>query len=73
MKTAFLHGELREETFVSRQEGFKVKESASKVYKLHKALYGLKQVLSAWNIKLNRVLKELDLTRCSKEHPLFHR
>lgn len=49
VKTAFLHGDLQEEIYVSQPEGFKIKGSENKVYKLHKALYGLKQAPRAWN------------------------
>ena len=40
VKTAFLHGELKEEVFVEQPEGFLVKGKETKVYKLKKALYG---------------------------------
>lgn len=73
VKTAFLHGDLQEEVYVSQPEGFKVKGSENKVYRLHKALYGLKQDPRAWNIKLKSILKELGFTKCSKEPSLFHR
>lgn len=43
VKTAFLHGELKEIVYVTQPEGLDVKGSENKVYKLHKALYGLKQ------------------------------
>lgn len=43
IKTAFLHGDLKEMVYVSQPDGFKVKGSEQKVYKLKKALYGLKQ------------------------------
>lgn len=59
VKTAFLHGELKEIVFVSQPEGFVTKGSENKVYKLNKALYGLKQAPRAWNNKLNTILKEL--------------
>ncbi|KAI5348232.1 hypothetical protein L3X38_001119 [Prunus dulcis] len=44
VKSAFLNGILEEEVYVDQPEGFVVKGSERKVYKLHKALYGLKQV-----------------------------
>lgn len=73
VRTAFLHGELKEDVFVSQPDGFKVKGSEHKVYKLHKALYGLKQAPRAWNVKLNQILKELGFTKCSKEPFIFRR
>ena len=62
VKTAFLHGDLVKEVYVSQPDGFKIKGSEEKVYKLHKALYGLKQAPRAWNIKLKSILKELNFS-----------
>ena len=73
VKTAFLHGDLKEEVYVKQPEGFKVQGSEEKVYKLSKALYGLKQAPRAWNYKLNKILKELKFGRCSKEPSLYQR
>ena len=42
VKTAFLHGDLAEEVYVSQPDGFKKRGSEDKVYKLHKALYFIK-------------------------------
>lgn len=73
VKTAFLHGELKEEVYVLQPEGFEIKGSEEKVYKLTKALYGLKQAPRAWNDKLNQILRELKFTRCSKELSVYQR
>nr|GFC70974.1 copia protein [Tanacetum cinerariifolium] len=43
MKTAFLHGSLKEDVYVHQPEGFIDADHPSHVYKLKKALYGLKQ------------------------------
>lgn len=43
VKTAFLHGELSKEVFVSQPEGYEEEGSKGMVYKLNKALYGLRQ------------------------------
>lgn len=71
VKTAFLHGDLREEVYITQPEGFEVKGKEEKVYRLRKALYGLKQAPRAWNIKLNHILQELGFTRCTKEPSLY--
>ncbi|GJW21990.1 retrovirus-related pol polyprotein from transposon TNT 1-94 [Tanacetum coccineum] len=43
VKTAFLNGELKEQVYVSQQEGFVDPDYPTYVYRLKKALYGLKQ------------------------------
>nr|GEU98830.1 retrovirus-related Pol polyprotein from transposon TNT 1-94 [Tanacetum cinerariifolium] len=48
MKTAFLHGSLKEDVYVYQPEGFIDADHPSHVYKLKKALYGLKQAPRAW-------------------------
>lgn len=73
VKTAFLHGELKEVVYVTQPEGFSVKGSENKVYRLHKALYGLKQAPRAWNEKLNSILHGLQFKRCSKEPSLYRK
>nr|GFB35081.1 retrovirus-related Pol polyprotein from transposon TNT 1-94 [Tanacetum cinerariifolium] len=48
VKTAFLHGSLKEDVYVCQPEGFIDADYPSHVYKLKKALYGLKQAPRAW-------------------------
>nr|GEU61461.1 retrovirus-related Pol polyprotein from transposon TNT 1-94 [Tanacetum cinerariifolium] len=48
MKTAFLHGRLKEDVYVCQPEGFIDADYPSHVFKLKKALYGLKQSPRAW-------------------------
>ena len=73
VKTAFLHGELKEVVYVSQPEGFEIKESENKVYKFNNALYGLRQAPRAWNNKLNQILMELECVKCSKEPSVFRK
>ncbi|XP_033138570.1 uncharacterized protein LOC103844422 isoform X1 [Brassica rapa] len=73
VKTAFLHGDLKEVVYVTQPEGFEVSGSESKVYKLHKALYGLRQAPRAWNHKLNSILRELQFIKCAKEPSVYRR
>nr|GEX14235.1 retrovirus-related Pol polyprotein from transposon TNT 1-94 [Tanacetum cinerariifolium] len=47
VKTAFLHGSLKEDVYMCQPEGFIDADHPSHVYKLKKALYGLKQVPKA--------------------------
>ncbi|KAD4180022.1 hypothetical protein E3N88_28613 [Mikania micrantha] len=73
VKSAFLHGDLKEEVYVVQPEGFVKKGSENKVYKLVKALYGLKQAPRAWNAKLDSTLKDLGFTKCSQEQAVYKR
>nr|GFD40103.1 copia protein [Tanacetum cinerariifolium] len=56
VKTAFLHGSLKEDMYVCQPEGFIDADHPSHVYKLKKALYGLKQVPRAWYDELSTFL-----------------
>nr|GEU70738.1 copia protein [Tanacetum cinerariifolium] len=56
VKTAFLHGSLKEEVYVCQPEGFIDADHPSHVYKLKKALYGLKQAPRAWCEELSKFL-----------------
>ncbi|GJX29806.1 ribonuclease H-like domain, reverse transcriptase, RNA-dependent DNA polymerase [Tanacetum coccineum] len=71
VKYAFLHGELKEEEYVTQPEGFTKKGNDRKVYRLIKALYGLRQAPRAWNIKLDNTLKSLDFKKCALEQAIY--
>jgi hypothetical protein len=43
VKTTFLNGELEEEIYMTRSDGFVVKGQEDKVCKMQTSLYGLKQ------------------------------
>lgn len=73
VKTAFLHGELKETLYVTQPEGFEIKGSEHKVYKLNKALYGLRQAPRAWNNKLNQILMSLEFFKCTKEPSVYRK
>jgi len=67
VKSAFLHGELEEEVYVSQPKGHVVKGKEQYVLKLRKALYGLRQAPRAWNVRLDRSLRKLKFRRCTSE------
>nr|GEX98713.1 retrovirus-related Pol polyprotein from transposon TNT 1-94 [Tanacetum cinerariifolium] len=56
VKTACLHGSLKEDVYVCQPEGFIDTDYPSHVYKLKKALYGLKQAPRAWYDELSTFL-----------------
>jgi len=73
VKSAFLHGDLEEEVYVSQPEGYEVKGKEIEVFRLSKALYGLKQALRAWNVKLDKSLRKLNFKRCLSEQAVYTR
>ena len=73
VKTAFLHGELKETVYVSQPEGYIKKGNEHKVYRLSKALYGLRQAPRAWNTKLDGILKSMRFQKCMKEPSVYRK
>ncbi|GKC03753.1 ribonuclease H-like domain, reverse transcriptase, RNA-dependent DNA polymerase [Tanacetum coccineum] len=71
VKSVFLHGDLKEEVYVTQPEGFIKRQDNGKVYRLIKALYGLRQAPRAWNIKLDNTLKSLDFKKCALEQAIY--
>nr|GEX87099.1 ribonuclease H-like domain, reverse transcriptase, RNA-dependent DNA polymerase [Tanacetum cinerariifolium] len=71
VKSAFLHGDLKEEVYITQPEGFIKGQDKGKVYRLIKALYRLRQVPRAWNIKLDNTLKSLDFKKCALEQAIY--
>ncbi|GJW14289.1 retrovirus-related pol polyprotein from transposon TNT 1-94 [Tanacetum coccineum] len=56
VKTAFLHGSLKEYVYVCQPEGFIDADHPSHVYKLKKVLYELKQAPREWYDELSKFL-----------------
>ncbi|KAJ9542381.1 hypothetical protein OSB04_028887 [Centaurea solstitialis] len=73
VKSTFLHGELKEEVYVTQPEGFIKPGNENKVYRLAKALSRLKQAPRAWNMKLDQTLKSLDFKKCTLEQAVYTR
>nr|GFC48045.1 hypothetical protein [Tanacetum cinerariifolium] len=73
VKTAFLHGSLKEDVYVCQPEGFIDAKHPSHVYKLKKALYGLKQAPRAWYDELSKFLLQNHFFKGTIDPTLFIR
>ncbi|GKD36333.1 retrovirus-related pol polyprotein from transposon TNT 1-94 [Tanacetum coccineum] len=73
VKTAFLHGTLKEDVYVCQPEGFINADHPSHVYKLKKALYGLKQAPGVWYDELSKFLLQNHFFKCTIDPTLFIR
>eukprot|EP00253_Pinus_taeda_P001540 PITA_01540 len=71
VKTAFLHGSIKEEVYVEQPEEFEVHDRESHVCKLKKALYRLKQAPRAWYERINNYLMKLGFTRSEADSNLY--
>nr|GEX85491.1 hypothetical protein [Tanacetum cinerariifolium] len=73
VKTAFLHGSLKEDVYLCQHEGFIDADHPSHVYKLKKALYRLKQAPRAWYDKLSTFLLQNRFSKGIIDLTLFTR
>nr|GEY14465.1 retrovirus-related Pol polyprotein from transposon TNT 1-94 [Tanacetum cinerariifolium] len=73
VKTAFLHGSLKEDVYVCQPEGFIDADHPSHVYKLKKALYGLKQAPRAWYDELSTFILQNHFIKGTIDPMLFIR
>nr|GEU36128.1 hypothetical protein [Tanacetum cinerariifolium] len=71
VKTAFLHGSLKEDVYVCQPEGFLDANYPSHVYKFKKALYGLKQAPRAWYDELSTFLLQNGFSKGTIDLTLF--
>ncbi|GJR54851.1 retrovirus-related pol polyprotein from transposon TNT 1-94 [Tanacetum coccineum] len=73
VKTAFLHGTLKEDVYVCQPQGFIDANHLSHVYKLKKTLYGLKQAPRAWYDELSMFLLQNHFFKGTNDPTLFIR
>nr|GEU43520.1 hypothetical protein [Tanacetum cinerariifolium] len=73
VKTAFLHGSLKEDVYVCQPKGFIDADHPSHVNKLKKALYGLKQAPRAWYDELSTFLLQNNFFKGTIDLTLFIR
>ena len=73
VKTAFLHGDLEEEIYITQPDGFKVAGKENWVCKLSKSLYGLKQSPRQWYKRFDQFMIGQNYTRSSFDHCVYFR
>ena len=62
INTAFLHGDLEEDMYMSQSAGFTATgEDSNLVQRLKKSLYGLKQAPMIWHQKFDSTYNNLDI------------
>jgi hypothetical protein len=71
IKSSFLNGELEEEVYIEKPEGFQLSENTDYVCKLKKALYGLKQAPRAWYSRLDKYLQHARFIKGSADSNLY--
>ena len=69
VKTAFLHGDLDEDIYMAKPDGFD--DGSEKVCHLKKSFYGLKQAPRQWHAKFDGFLQQFGLTP-SKYDPCIY-
>jgi hypothetical protein len=72
VKTAFLHGDLKEYLLVEQPEGFVQPGTEHLVCNLLRPLYGLVQSPRNWNDKFNYFLEKFGLTRSTADPCLYY-
>ncbi|KAH9663295.1 hypothetical protein KPL70_019630 [Citrus sinensis] len=73
VKTAFLHGELKEEIYMLQPEGFAEKGKENLVCRLNKSLYGLKQAPRCWYKRFDSFIMSLGYNRLSSDHCTYYK
>eukprot|EP00253_Pinus_taeda_P009653 PITA_09653 len=71
VKATFLHGDLEEEIYMKKPEGFVVKGKKELVRKLKKSLYGLKRSPWMWYHKFDSFIRGLGFTRRKEYHCVY--
>ena len=66
VKTAFLHGDLKEEIYMEQPKGFVATRQEHLVCRLGKSLYGLKQVPRQWYKKFDDFIKYVGFSKSDR-------
>ena len=58
VKTAFLNGNLLEDVYMTKPDGFVDPKYPNRVCKVQISIYGLKQASRSWNLRFHETVKE---------------
>eukprot|EP00253_Pinus_taeda_P010190 PITA_10190 len=72
VKTTFLNGNIEEEVYIMKLEGFETFDRESHVCRLNRALYGLKQAPRAWYTRIDNYFTQLGFTKSEVDGNLYH-
>ena len=72
VKTAFLHGDLEEEIYMTQPTGFKTAGKEEMVCKLKKSLYGLKQSPRQWYKRFDSFIRGKKYTRSHYDPCMYY-
>ena len=73
VKTAFLHGEIDEELYVSPPEGADISIGTGEALRLKKGLYGLKQAPRLWHETWKEKMRKLGFREATADPCVFYR
>jgi Reverse transcriptase (RNA-dependent DNA polymerase) len=68
VKTAFLHGDLKEDIYMEQPQGYVEAGKKNFVCKLQKSFYGLKQAPRQWYMKFDKFMSKNGYIRCHADH-----
>ena len=66
-----MNGELEEEIYIEKIEGFSFIEENSIIFSLKKTLYGQKKTLRAWNARLEKYVTKLGFSKDMTDSNLY--
>ncbi|KAH9649116.1 hypothetical protein KPL70_025868 [Citrus sinensis] len=72
-KTAFLHGRLQEEIFMTQPEGYEDPKKPRHVCLLKKSIYGLKQSPRQWYLRFDEFMVTHGFIRCSYDCCVYYK
>ena len=71
VKTSFLNGEVEEEVYIEKLDGFVIHGKYYHVCKLKKYLYGLNQAPQAWYTRIDSYLQKLGFLKSDVDSNLY--